>query len=108
MTDPAASRPQSSSNDPLQQQARTHGQDPEGEIAALRGQIDEADAAIVAAIEQRRSLSARIQEVRRTAGGPQREPSREDVVVAAYADRLGHGGEDVGRAVLRACLPPGS
>jgi len=75
------------------------------EISALRVQIDAADAAIAEAIAHRRSLSARIQEVRRTAGGPPREPSREEVVVAAYAERLGHGGADIGRAVLHACLP---
>ncbi|MFN8156308.1 MAG: chorismate mutase [Candidatus Nanopelagicales bacterium] len=80
--------------------------DATAQIAALRQQIDAADAAIAEAIAHRRSLSARIQEVRRTAGGPPREPSREEVVVAAYAERLGHGGADVGRAVLHACLPP--
>ncbi len=76
------------------------------EISALRAQIDAADAAIAEAIAHRRSLSARIQEVRRTAGGPPREPSREDVVVSTYAERLGHGGDAVGRAVLDACLAP--
>jgi len=76
------------------------------EIAVLRQQIDAADAAIAEAVAHRRSLSARIQEVRRTAGGPPREPAREDVVVAAYAERLGHGGAAVGRADLDACLPP--
>lgn len=84
----------------------TDDADPAAQIAALRQQIDAADAAIAEAIAHRRALSARIQEVRRTAGGPPREPSREDLVVAAYADRLGHGGEAVGRAVLHACLPP--
>ena len=77
-------------------------------IAALRARIDAADAGIAEAVAHRRELSARIQELRRTAGGPPREPSREDVVVSAYAERLGHGGADVGRAVLRACLPPES
>lgn len=77
-------------------------------IAALRAQIDAADAAIAEAVAHRRSLSERIQELRRVAGGPAREASREDAVVSSYAERLGHGGAEVGRAVLDACLPPRS
>jgi chorismate mutase len=104
--DTAASRPQLSPNDLAQQQLDTQGHEAGAEISALRAQIDAADAAIAEAVAHRRSLSVRIQEVRRTAGGPPREPAREDVVVSAYAARLGHGGEAVGRAVLHACIPP--
>ena len=80
--------------------------DAAAQIAALHASIDDVDEEIAAAVARRRELSARIQRVRRGSGGPPREPSRESVVVDRYADRLGHGGADVGRAVLRACLPP--
>lgn len=74
-----------------------------GSIAEGRQRIDEIDAQLLALLEARRDVSARIQRVRIEQGGSRVEHARELVILRRYSERLGAGGAGLARALLAYC-----
>jgi chorismate mutase len=72
-------------------------------VTALRGQIDDLDAAIARLVAERASVSRQIQQARMAAGGTRVELGRERVIRAGYRDALGPDGAQLADAVLLVC-----
>jgi chorismate mutase len=66
----------------------------------LRAQIDQLDIELLALIEQRRRVSAQIQQVRMAAGGPRVVHSREAEVIGRWKAALGSSGTRIAQALL--------
>ncbi len=75
-------------------------------ISAERATIDALDAELMRLIAQRTAVSRRIQKLRRDAGGPVVEHSREGVVVARWVEGLGRPGASVALALLELSRGP--
>lgn len=71
-----------------------------------RARIDEIDAVLRDLIAARRRISARIQELRMSDGGPRVENGREHEILAAWSTELGSGGAEVAQALLALCRGP--
>lgn len=78
----------------------TDAVDPAARVAAGRTRIDAIDAEIVRLVRERCAVSAQVQAARRVIGGPRIAQSRENAVVARYADALGRPGGTVALALL--------
>jgi chorismate mutase len=72
-------------------------------VTALRGQIDDLDAAIARLVAERAAVSRQIQRARMAAGGTRVELGRERVIRAGYRDALGPDGAQLADAVLLVC-----
>lgn len=71
-----------------------------------RAAIDEIDAALRSLIATRRTVSERIQALRKADGGPRISHARENQVIGAYADELGASGVEIAKALLTLCRGP--
>jgi chorismate mutase len=76
---------------------------PIGDVAAGRAQLDAIDEQIRALVIARRQVSHQVQQLRRAAGGPRIEHSRENEILARYSDALGRPGVSLALAVLELC-----
>jgi chorismate mutase len=65
--------------------------------------LDAIDAAIRDLVTRRRLVSQDVQRLRRAAGGPRIEHTRENQILARYGDELGRAGVSLGLAVLEIC-----
>ncbi|ADG99068.1 chorismate mutase [Segniliparus rotundus DSM 44985] len=74
---------------------------PAQEIAALRAEIDELDAQILAAIQRRTALSRRIGQLRMSQGQPRTVHSREIEVLSRFNDLGPEEGQQLGMLLLR-------
>jgi chorismate mutase len=72
-------------------------------VEAGRSQIDELDTAICELVDRRRGVSQQIQGLRRAAGRPRIEYTRENQFIARYSDALGRPGVTIAMAVLEHC-----
>ena len=72
-------------------------------IAAARARIDALDARIVALVQERMAVSARIQEARIASGGRRVHLSREMEILARYRDALGKPGTTLAMTLLELC-----
>ena len=70
-------------------------------IAALRAQIDDCDAEIVALVQRRLAVSQEIGELRRAAGGTRLSLARERQVLARFSAALGPDGAALAMVLLR-------
>ena len=70
-------------------------------IAALRGQIDQCDADIIALVQRRLAVSQEIGELRRATGGTRLSRAREKQVLARFSAALGRDGAALGMLLLR-------
>jgi chorismate mutase len=76
------------------------------EVASVdegRERLDAIDAAIRDLVRTRHAVSQQVQKLRREAGGPRIEHSRENQIVNAYGDALGRPGVALAMAVLEIC-----
>jgi chorismate mutase len=72
-------------------------------VAAGRARLDDIDAQLRDLVRARRDISRHVQQLRREAGGPRIEHSRENQIVNTYADELGRPGVGLAMAVLEIC-----
>ena len=70
-------------------------------ISALRRQIDDCDAEIIALVQRRLAVSREIGELRRAAGGTRLSLAREQQVLARFQAALGPDGAALGMMLLR-------
>lgn len=68
-----------------------------------RNRLDEIDEQIRDLIRARRDVSLQVQQLRRAAGGPRIEHSRENEILGRYGDALGRPGVTLAMAVLEIC-----
>lgn len=68
-----------------------------------RTRLDAIDAGIRELVRARREVSQQVQRLRREAGGPRIEHSRENQILNAYGDELGRAGVGLAMAVLEIC-----
>ena len=73
------------------------------DVAAGRAQLDAIDEQIRSLVLQRRQVSQQVQQLRRAAGGPRIEHSRENEILARYSAALGRPGVSLALAVLELC-----
>ncbi|MEO3768245.1 chorismate mutase [Streptomyces sp. B8F3] len=73
------------------------------EITDTRERIDDLDARIIALVEERMAVSARIQKARIASGGRRVNLSREMEILARYRDRLGRPGTTLAMTLLELC-----
>lgn len=73
----------------------------ESGIDALRSEIDQLDATILAAVKRRTEISQQIGKVRMASGGTRLVHSREMKVIERYSDPLGPDGKDLAMLLLR-------
>ena len=73
------------------------------DVASGREQLDAIDEQIRALVLQRRQVSQQVQQLRRAAGGPRIEHSRENEILARYSAALGRPGVSLALAVLELC-----
>ena len=73
------------------------------DVASGREQLDAIDEQIRALVLQRRQVSQQVQQLRRAAGGPRIEHSRENEILARYSTALGKPGVSLALAVLELC-----
>ncbi|MFI5689340.1 chorismate mutase [Streptomyces sp. NPDC051636] len=73
------------------------------EIESRREKIDEIDARIIALIKARQKASWDVQRLRRQAGGPQSDSSRESSIMVTYENALGQRGAGIAMEILAAC-----
>lgn len=66
----------------------------------LRAEIDRLDVELLALIEQRRRVSAQIQQLRMAEGGPRVVHSREAEVIGRWKAALGGSGTRIAQALL--------
>jgi chorismate mutase len=71
------------------------------DINDLRLEIDELDAAILAAVKRRTEVSKLIGKARMASGGTRLVHSREMKVIERYSDELGPEGKDLAMLLLR-------
>jgi chorismate mutase len=70
-------------------------------IDALRGEIDDCDAQIIALVQRRVAVSQEIGALRTAAGGMRLSLAREQAVLAKFQDALGPDGATLGMMLLR-------
>jgi chorismate mutase len=68
-----------------------------------RQAIDDIDAALRKLVSARRDISLQIQALRSADGGPRVQHSRENEIIAAWAEELGPRGVEIALAVLTLC-----
>jgi len=68
-----------------------------------RARLDAIDAELRELVRARREVSQQVQRLRRDAGGPRIEHSRENQILNAYGDELGRAGVGLALAVLEIC-----
>lgn len=68
-----------------------------------RTRLDAIDAEIRDLVRSRREISQQVQRLRREAGGPRIEHSRENQILNGYGDELGRAGVSLALAVLEIC-----
>ena len=68
-----------------------------------RARLDAIDAELRDLVRARREISQQVQRLRRDAGGPRIEHSRENQIVNSYGDELGRAGVGLALAVLEIC-----
>ena len=68
-----------------------------------RARLDAIDAELRDLVRARREISQQVQRLRRDAGGPRIEHSRENQILNAYGDELGRAGVGLALAVLEIC-----
>ncbi|HMC71765.1 MAG TPA: chorismate mutase [Mycobacteriales bacterium] len=73
------------------------------DVAAGRVQLDTIDEQIRSLVLARRQVSQQVQQLRRAAGGPRIEHSRENEILARYSAALGRPGVSLALAVLELC-----
>jgi chorismate mutase len=73
------------------------------DVATGRTQLDAIDEQIRALVLCRRQVSQQVQQLRRAAGGPRIEHSRENEILARYSAALGRPGVSLALAVLELC-----
>lgn len=73
----------------------------ESGIEALRLEIDQLDATILAAVKRRTEISQQIGKVRMASGGTRLVHSREMKVIERYSEPLGADGKDLAMLLLR-------
>lgn len=72
-------------------------------VSASRAEIDALDARIVALVEERMAVSARIQRARVASGGRRVNLTREMEILGRYRDRLGRPGTTLAMTLLELC-----
>jgi len=72
-------------------------------VAEGRARLDAIDAELRDLVRARREISQQVQRLRRDAGGPRIEHSRENQIVNSYGDELGRAGVGLALAVLEIC-----
>lgn len=77
-------------------------QDTDAAIAELRVEIDETDAALIAAVRRRIEISQQVGKLRMAAGGTRLSLAREQAIVAQYSAELGETGTSLAMLLLRA------
>jgi chorismate mutase len=73
------------------------------DVAVGRAHLDAIDEQIRALVLARRAVSHQVQQLRRAAGGPRIEHSRENEILARYSAALGRPGVSLALAVLELC-----
>ena len=68
-----------------------------------RAKLDAIDAQLRDLVRARRQISQQVQRLRREAGGPRIEHSRENQILNGYGDELGRAGVSLALAVLEIC-----
>lgn len=77
--------------------------EPIADIASGRAQLDAIDEQIRELVRARQQVSKQVQQLRRAAGGPRIEHSRENEILARYSAALGRPGVALAMAVLELC-----
>ncbi len=72
-------------------------------VSASRAEIDDLDARIIALVEERMAVSARIQQARVASGGRRVNLAREMEILGRYRDRLGRPGTPLAMTLLELC-----
>jgi chorismate mutase len=75
----------------------------EGDATGARSRIDELDARIIALVQERRSVSAHIQQARIEAGGRRVHLAREMEILDRYRGELGRPGTQLAMTLLALC-----
>lgn len=73
------------------------------DLSAERAEVDRIDQAIIALVEERKAVSARIQDKRIAAGGSRVDLAREQSVFARYDSAFGQRGVAIARELLVLC-----
>lgn len=81
----------------------TGGTEAAGEIENAREQIDDLDARIIALVQERMAVSARVQHARIASGGRRVSLAREMEVLTRYRERLGRPGTALSMTLLELC-----
>ena len=76
---------------------------PVADIASGRAQLDAIDEQIRELVRARQRVSKQVQQLRRAAGGPRIEHSRENEILNRYSSALGRPGVALAMAVLELC-----
>ena len=76
---------------------------PVSDVASGRARLDAIDEQIRELVLTRRQVSQQVQQLRRAAGGPRIEHSRENEILARYSAALGRPGVALALAVLEIC-----
>jgi chorismate mutase len=77
--------------------------EPIADVATGRAQLDAIDEQIRDLVRARQQVSRQVQQLRRAAGGPRIEHSRENEILARYSAALGRPGVSLALAVLELC-----
>jgi chorismate mutase len=72
-------------------------------VSASRAQIDDLDERIIALVEERMAVSARIQQARVASGGRRVNLAREMEILGRYRERLGRPGTTLAMTLLELC-----
>lgn len=76
---------------------------PVTDVASGRARLDAIDEQIRELVQTRRRVSQQVQQLRRAAGGPRIEHSRENEILNRYSEALGRPGVSLALAVLELC-----
>ena len=76
---------------------------PVTDVASGRARLDAIDEQIRELVQNRRRISQQVQQLRRAAGGPRIEHSRENEILNRYSEALGRPGVSLALAVLELC-----
>lgn len=76
---------------------------PVADVASGRARLDAIDEQIRELVQARRRISQQVQQLRRSAGGPRIEHSRENEILNRYSESLGRPGVSLALAVLELC-----
>lgn len=76
---------------------------PVTDVASGRARLDAIDEQIRDLVQARRRVSQQVQQLRRAAGGPRIEHSRENEILNRYSEALGRPGVSLALAVLELC-----